>query len=66
MGSRVPIFKVSFKSCFPPSARELRQSQNQVESIKTSMKSQWDEKAKRFVVVHSFSGLMGIALSFNS
>lgn len=63
MGSRVPNFKVSFKSFFPPSAHELRHSQNQVESIKSSMKSQWDEKAKRFVVP-SFSGLMGIALSF--
>lgn len=64
MGSRVPNFKVSFKSVFPPSARELQQSQNQVESIKTSMKSQWDEKAKKFVVVPFFLGLMGIALSF--
>lgn len=55
MGSRVPQFKISFESFFfPPSARELRQSQNHVESIKTSMKSQWDEKAKRFVVIPSF------------
>lgn len=60
MGSRVPNFKVSFKSFFPPSSH----SQNQVESIKISMKSQWDEQAKRFVVVPSFLGLMGIALSF--
>ncbi len=66
MGSRVSDFKVYFKSFFPPSARELWQSQNQITSIKTSMKSQWDEKAKIFVDVPSFSGLMGIALSFNS
>lgn len=66
MGSRVSNFKVYFKSFVPPSARELWQSQNQVASTRTSMKSQWDEKAKKFVVVPSFSGLMGIALSFNS
>jgi len=48
MGSRVPQFKVLRTFFSPPSARELRQSQNHVESIKTSMKSHCDEKAKRF------------------
>lgn len=65
MGSRVPQFKVTFKNFFsPPSARELRQSQNHVESIKTSMKSQCVEKAKTFVVVPSFLGVDGYCTEF--